>query len=100
MLKQPIQLEPTYNYGTRVPTATMGQRGRLRSTQDNSTEIARVRTKSTTTTTNMLLYIHAGVERDGRGQAGGVHPRHQRVLPARDRGVLQPELLQGPSGQD
>lgn len=41
-----------------------------------------------------------GVERDGGGQARGVHPRHQRVLPAGDRGVLQPQLLQGPPGQD
>lgn len=44
--------------------------------------------------------MDVGTERDGGGQAGGVHSRHQRMLPPRDRGVLQPQLLQGPPGQD
>ena len=41
-----------------------------------------------------------GIERDGGGQVGRVHPRDQRLLPSRDSGVLQSQLLQNPPRQD
>lgn len=50
----------------------------------------------------MLPFVstQAGVERDSRWKVGGIHSRDQRLLPAGDRGVLQPQLLQDSSRQD